>query len=72
MGFAFGIVGETVTDSNRLRPQLDDWLCPAEADASVPTSASCYHVEEDTRVLAIVELAPLTAAKARQQIERAR
>jgi hypothetical protein len=34
-------------------PQLDDWLCLAEADASVPTSASCYHVEEDIRVVAI-------------------
>jgi hypothetical protein len=42
-------------DTDRLCPQSGDWLCLAEADASVPTSASCYHVEEDIRILAIVE-----------------
>jgi len=30
-------------------------LSNAEADASVPTSASCYHVKENILVVAIVE-----------------
>ena len=58
IGFAFGIllpVGRTVVGIDRLCLQLADWLCSAEADASVPTSASCYHVEENIRILAIVE-----------------
>src|SRR5208282_5707338 len=58
MGLAFGIllpVGETAIGIVRPCPQSGDWLCAAEADASVPTSASCYHVEKDIRILAIVE-----------------
>jgi hypothetical protein len=55
-GFAFGIilpVAETAIGIVRPCPQLDDWLCPAEADASVPTSASCYHVEKYVFVVPI-------------------
>jgi hypothetical protein len=57
MGFAFGIllpVAGTAIGSVRPCPQLDDWPCPAEA-ASGMTSASCYHVKENVRILAIVK-----------------
>ena len=40
---------------DRLCPQSDGWRCLAEAAASVETSASCYHVEENIGVAAIVE-----------------
>lgn len=58
MGFAFGIIlpfAGTAIGIVRPCPQSGDWLCAAEADASVPTSASCYHVKKDIRILAIVE-----------------
>jgi len=38
-------------------PQSGNWLCAAEAAASEATSASCYHVEENILVVAIVEAA---------------
>ena len=33
---------ETVNETDRPCPQLDDWLFPAEADASGRTSSSCF------------------------------
>jgi hypothetical protein len=42
-------------------------LSVAEADASVPTSAFCYHVEENILVVAIVE-AVLKLRKVERQI----
>ena len=35
---------ETVIETDRYCPQLDDWTCRDEASASGLTSASCYHV----------------------------
>ena len=58
MGFAFGIVlpfAGTAIRIVRPCPQSGDRPCLAEASASGLTSASCYHVEENVRVLAIVE-----------------
>jgi hypothetical protein len=58
MGLAFGIIlpfAETAIGIVRLCPQLDYWPCPAEASASGMTSASCYHVKENVRILAIVK-----------------
>jgi hypothetical protein len=46
---------ETVVETDRPCPQLDCWPCLAEASASGMTSASCYHVEENIFVVAIVK-----------------
>ena len=35
---------ETVIETDRYCPQLDDWTCRDEVSASGLTSASCYHV----------------------------
>jgi hypothetical protein len=70
MGFAFGIilpVAGTAIGIVRPCPQLDYWLCLAEASASGTTSASCYHVKENIRILAIVE-AILKLREIQQQI----
>src|SRR5271166_4186663 len=58
MGLAFGIVqpfAGTAIGIVRPCPQSGDWPCLAEASASGLTSASCYHVEENVLVVAIVE-----------------
>src|SRR5579862_9423864 len=58
MGLAFGIVlpfVRTAIGIVRPCPQLDCWPYGAEASASGLTSASCYHVEENIFVAAIVE-----------------
>src|ERR1700689_2716569 len=58
MGFAFGIVlpfAGAAIGIVRPCPQSGDWPCLAEASASGLTSASCYHIEENILVVAIVE-----------------
>ena len=58
MDLAFGIVlpfAGTAIGIVRPCPQSGDWPCLAEASASGLTSASCYHVEENVFVAAIVE-----------------
>src|SRR5579862_1687136 len=58
MGLAFGIVlsfAGTAIGIVRPCPQLDCWPYRAEASASGLTSASCYHVEENVLVAAIVK-----------------
>ena len=55
-GFAFGMtVPQTKIDTDRRERLAVYWSCGAEGAASVVASASCYHVEKDVRVLAIVE-----------------
>src|SRR5271156_4931041 len=53
----YAIGEQTASGTDRPCPQLDDWPCLAEASASGLTSASCYHVEENILVVAIVEAA---------------
>jgi|ERR1017187_3130575 hypothetical protein len=46
---------ETVGDIGHRDQPLVNWPCLAEADARVPTSASCYHFVEDIWIVAPVK-----------------
>jgi hypothetical protein len=52
----YAIGEQTASGTDRLNPQSGDWPCLAEASASGLTSASCYHVEENILVVAIVKV----------------
>jgi hypothetical protein len=55
-GFAFGIVfSEMASVIDRHNPSVIWRICPAEGVASGASSASCYHLVEDIRVLPVVE-----------------
>src|SRR4029077_15172297 len=58
IGFVFNhfFSSRTANDIGRHDRWQAHWTCHyAEAAASVPTSASCYHVEENIRILVIVK-----------------
>ena len=55
-GFAFGIVSSEMASVIVRHNPLEVWrICPAEAGASGASSASCYNLVENVRVLPIVE-----------------
>jgi len=55
-GLAFGIVFSEMASAIARRNPSEVWrICPAEDVASEASSASCYHLVEDVRVLPIIE-----------------